>query len=70
MQKIIGEFFNIVTGEDLTIKELPEIIKQIVRFKDTIVGDFSIHFGIPYKVINLNKLNKLVRKPETLLKLL
>ena len=29
----IGEFINIGTGKELTIKELAEMIKQIVRFK-------------------------------------
>ena len=39
MQKILGEFVNIGVGKDITIKELAELIKEIVGFEGEIKYD-------------------------------
>jgi len=55
----IGEFINIGTGKDLTIKELAEIIKNIVGFKGEIDWGSSKLDGTPQKLLNVDRLHKL-----------
>lgn len=57
--KDIGEFVNIGTGNDLTIKELAEMIKNIVGFKEKIEWDNSKPDGTPQKLLNVDRLHKL-----------
>ena len=57
--KGIGEFINIGTGKDLIIKELAEMIKNIVGFKGEITWDSSKPDGTPQKLLNVEKLHKL-----------
>jgi GDP-L-fucose synthase len=55
----IGEFVNIGVGEDLTIKELAELIKSTVGYEGRIVYDTSKPDGTPQKLLDVTKLNKL-----------
>ena len=57
--KDIGEFINIGTGKDITIKELAIMIKNIVGFKDKIEWDESKPDGTPQKLLNIDRLHKL-----------
>jgi GDP-L-fucose synthase len=57
--KDIGEFVNIGTGKDLTIKELAEMIKNIVGFKGNTEWDTSKLDGTTQKLLNVNRLHKL-----------
>jgi len=57
--KALGEFVNIGTGKDLTIKNLAQIIKNIVGFKGKIVWDSTKPDGTPQKLLNVNRLHKL-----------
>lgn len=50
---------NIGTGEDLSIKELAEMIKEITGYKGKIVFDTSKPDGTPRKLIDVSKLTKL-----------
>ncbi|MFA5806144.1 MAG: GDP-L-fucose synthase [Melioribacteraceae bacterium] len=50
---------NIGSGEDVTIKELAEIIKKIVGFEGEIVFDSSKPDGTPRKLMDVSLLNKL-----------
>jgi len=61
----IGEFINIGIGEDLTIKDLAELIKTIVGFKGKIVWDLSKPDGTPQKLLNVTRLAKLHWKYKT-----
>jgi GDP-L-fucose synthase len=69
----IGELINIGVGTDLTIKELAEIINQIV-YEDTpnkhctIEWDTSKPNGTPRKLLNVDKLSSLGWKAKTSLK--
>lgn len=63
-----SEIVNIGTGEDITIKELTELIRDIVGFKGTIVWDKTKPDGTPRKLLNVKKLNSLGWKPKILLK--
>ena len=50
---------NIGTGEDLEIRELAELIKQIVGFKGTIETDLTKPDGTPRKLMDVSKLHVL-----------
>jgi len=56
--KDIGEFINIGTGKDLTIKELAEMIKNIVGFKGKIEWDSKKPDGTSQKLLNVDRLHK------------
>ena len=53
-----NEFFNIGTGVDLSVKELTDMIKEIVDFHGKIVFDSSKPDGMPQKVLDVSKINK------------
>jgi GDP-L-fucose synthase len=55
----IGEFVNIGMGKDLKIKELVELIKDIVGFRGTIDWDSSKPDGTPRKLLDVSRMNKL-----------
>ena len=50
---------NVGTGKDITIKNLAELIKDIVGFKGNIKWDTSKPNGTPRKLLDVDKLNKL-----------
>ncbi|MBE0428222.1 MAG: GDP-L-fucose synthase, partial [Nitrospirae bacterium] len=52
----IGEFVNIGTGKDITIKDLAEMIKQIVGFDGTLEFDRSKPDGTPRKLLNTERI--------------
>ncbi|MBK5191137.1 MAG: GDP-L-fucose synthase [Methanosarcinales archaeon] len=55
----IGEFVNIGVGEDLTIRDLAELIKDIVGYEGEIVYDASKPDGTPQKLLDVTKLHNL-----------
>ena len=55
---------NIGTGEDLSIKELAVLIKNIVSFKGEIKFDRTKPDGTPRKLLDVSKLNSLGWKPK------
>ena len=50
---------NVGTGEDVTIKELAEIVREIVGYEGEIVWDTSVPDGTPQKLLDVDKINKL-----------
>jgi len=56
---------NIGTGEDLTIAELAEVIKNIIGFKGNIKYDSSKPDGTPRKLMDVSRINKLGWKHKT-----
>jgi GDP-L-fucose synthase len=54
-----NEIINIGTGEDVTIKELAEVIKKIVDFKGEIINDTTKPDGTPRKLLDVSKLHNL-----------
>ncbi|NML19591.1 GDP-L-fucose synthase [Pseudoflavitalea sp. G-6-1-2] len=52
-------FVNIGTGEDLSIKELALMIKDIVGYEGTIEHDLSKPDGTPRKLMDVSKLHQL-----------
>ena len=55
----IGEFVNIGVGEDLTIRELAELIRDIVGYGGEIVYDTSKPNGTPQKLLDVSRLHGL-----------
>ncbi|MDY6934534.1 MAG: GDP-L-fucose synthase [Spirochaetota bacterium] len=62
--KDIGEFINIGSGIDLTIKELASIVKRIVGFTGTISFDVSKPDGTPKKLLDISHLKSLGWSPS------
>lgn len=54
-----NDFFNIGTGKEITIKELAEMIKQIVGFKGELRFDRSKPDGTPRKLLDVSKIHSL-----------
>lgn len=59
-----SEIVNIGTGEDITIKELVEIICKHTEFKGKVIWDTTKPNGTPRKVLDVSKINKLGWKPK------
>jgi len=60
MQNYNGkEFVNIGTGEDISIKELAYLVKEIVGFKGELKFNTSKPDGTPRKLMDVSKLNNL-----------
>ena len=53
------ETINIGTGQDLSIKEIAELVKEIVGFSGEIIWDISKPDGTPRKLLDISKLGKL-----------
>ncbi len=54
-----GPLLNVGTGEDVTIRELAEIVKEIVEFKGELVFDISKPDGTPRKLLDVSELKVL-----------
>ncbi len=52
------ELINVGTGEDLTIKELAELVKEVVGFEGDITYDTSKPDGTPRKLMDVSKLHR------------
>lgn len=63
-----GQFLNIGTGNDVTIAELAQIIKEIVGYSGEIKFNIDKPDGTPRKLLDVSKINKLGWKAKTSLK--
>ena len=54
-----SEIINIGTGEDLTIKDLAILIKEIIGFEGDILFDSTKPDGTPKKLLDVSKINNL-----------
>lgn len=64
MEKDVGDgLFNVGTGKDVTIRELAEIIAQIVSFKGEIRFDPSKPDGTPRKLLDIGRIQALGWRP-------
>lgn len=52
-----GEIINIGTGEDVSIKELASLIKEIVGYKGEITWNESYPNGAPRKLLDVSKIH-------------
>ena len=53
------QFLNVGTGEDISIKDLAYKIKELVGFEGNLVFDISKPDGMPKKLLDVGKINKL-----------
>ena len=58
------QIINIGTGEDVTIKELAEMIVEVTGYKNDYEWDTSKPNGTPRKVLNVDKVKSLGWKPK------
>ena len=59
---------NVGSGEDLTIRELAELVCEVVGFKGQIVSDTSIPNGMPRKLMSASRLRAMGWAPRIPLK--
>jgi GDP-L-fucose synthase len=64
----IGEFVNIGSGNEVTIRELAELVAEIVGFRGRLAFDVSKPDGTPRKFLDVSRLIALGWKPMTSLK--
>ena len=55
---------NVGTGKDLTISQLANKIKKIVKYEGVILWDKSKPDGVPRKLLDISKISKLGFKPN------
>lgn len=63
-----GPLLNVGTGEDVTIRELAETVKEIVGFKGELVFDTTKPDGTPRKLLDVSKLKSLAWRPNFAIK--
>lgn len=64
----LPDLVNIGCGEDLSIKELAELICDVVGFKGSLVFDSSKPDGTPRKLLDISKITELGWKPKVSLR--
>ena len=62
------EHVNIGTGKEITIRELAELVKEIVGYEGEIVWDDSMPDGTPRKLLDVSKLHDIGWKEKVSLK--
>jgi GDP-L-fucose synthase len=60
----IAPLVNIGCGEDLTVRELAELVAEVVGIKPTLVFDSSKPDGTPRKLLDVGQLSRLGWKPR------
>ncbi len=58
------EIINVGTGEDLTIRKLSELVRDVIGYKGRIVFDASMPDGTPRKVLDISRLRALGWEPR------
>ena len=60
----LPDFINIGTGKDIAIKDLAEMVKEIVGFEGEIQWDTTKPDGTPRKLLDISKIDSLGWKPN------
>ena len=60
-----GDIINVGSGVDYSIKELVDIIKDVVEFEGEVKWDTDKPDGMMRKLLDVTKLEKLGWKPQT-----
>ena len=60
----LAEVFNIGVGQDLSIRELAELIARLVGFQGRLVFDTSKPDGTPRKLVDTTRINTLGWRPR------
>ena len=64
----IGEFVNIGTGKDLSIREIADLVTEVVEFSGFLTWDTSRPDGTPQKLLDVSRLDGLGWKSKQSLK--
>jgi len=64
----VGEFVNIGTGEDITIRELVFLIRELTGYEGNIIFDSTKPEGTPRKLLDISKLRSLGWEARTSLR--
>ncbi len=67
-ETVTAPLINIGAGQDLTIRELAELVRDVVGFKGEILLDTSKPDGTPQKLLNISKMKSLGWEPNIGLK--
>jgi GDP-L-fucose synthase len=59
-----GEIINVGVGEDLTIRELAELVREVVGYQGEIVFDTGKPDGTPRKLLDTGRINALGWRPR------
>jgi GDP-L-fucose synthase len=62
--RALGEFINVGTGEDISIKDLALLVKEIVGFRGSVAFDHTKPDGMPKKLLDISRIRGLGWKPE------
>lgn len=62
------EHVNVGSGSEVTIKELAELVKEVVGFQGKLVWDSSKPDGTPRKLMDSSKIQGIGWKPKVPLK--
>ncbi len=60
----LGEFVNVGTGEDITIRELADMVKAIVGFQGEVAWDTTKPDGTPRKLLDISRIRALGWEPR------
>ena len=66
--RVMDNFVNIGTGEDLTIKELAKLVREVVGFRGEIFWDASKPDGTRRKLLDVSKIKSFGWQPKISLK--
>lgn len=66
--RVTDYFINIGTGEDLTIRELANLVAEVVGFRGEVLWDTSKPDGTPRKLLDVSKIKSLGWQPKITLK--
>jgi GDP-L-fucose synthase len=58
------DIINVGCGEDISIRELSEVISSVVEYDGETIWDESKPDGTPRKVLDVSKLNAMGWKPK------
>ncbi len=65
MKKLNPDYFvNVGTGEDIKLRDLIYLVKEIVGYKGKVKHDLSKPDGTPKKLLDISKINELGWKPR------
>ncbi|MCS7213130.1 MAG: GDP-L-fucose synthase [Candidatus Calescibacterium sp.] len=65
MKKISPDFFvNVGVGEDIKIKDLAKMVKEVVGFSGKIEHDLTKPDGVPRKLLDISKIRELGWEPK------
>jgi GDP-L-fucose synthase len=59
----IGEFVNVGAGEDMKIRDIAHLVKEIAGFQGNIAHDLSKQDGMPRKVLDISSITRLGWRP-------